>query len=498
MNDTPQIKSLISHAGTYGIAEFLRYSLGFLMIPVYTRYLTPSDYGVMAIVHLTIGILSIVLSMRIGDSIYRFYHDTDDPQQQRSVLSTACLGIPIISGVVVLGAAFFSNSLAYLILGEPQGKVYLILGLGELWCNLQISLFYSYLMVNERSVFYLVIAISKFLTAMLLNIYLIVFLQWGVLGFFISNLTTATIFLAVTYPYLLYKLGLCFSMATARKMLRYSLPIIPSSLSTLAVNQADRYFIRTYLSMADVGIYSLATKFGNIPFTLIRVPFMQIWVPRRYALYNAGVSPEFYARIATYFIFLMTFCGLSVSILIRDGITYFASQAFWPAAAYTPALVLCYIIYSLDSHVDFGIRISKKTELYTYVNLTTAILHIGLNYLLIPMLGLWGAAVTMFMSLVGKIVGLHLISRDLYRVPFEWLRIGGIILIASATYLVSSLFHTDNVIPSVILDFLLVLSFPYTLWLSGLVSDQEKISIINGIKYTLSMGGRAFAHLRGQ
>jgi O-antigen/teichoic acid export membrane protein len=455
------------------------------MIPIYTHYLKADGYGISELVGLTFEIVGIILNLGIASAIYRFYYDKniDEPDK---VISTACIGIPILCFVVLGTLSLFSKQISSVLLEGSDQWIFIFLATCTLWFNQQFSQVYTYLRVTESSLKYLVLSISKLVVSLSLNILFIVGLEWGVLGLFTANLISAAVFTIIFYPILLRKVGLTFDFKIARLMLRFSTPLIPANLASFVVNASDRFFIKAFFSIADVGIYSLGHKFGTIVFYLIRTPFMQIWEPRRYALYREDAPPEIFARIATYFVGLMIFVGLGVSIFIQDVIKVISPPDFWTASSYIPAIVLCYIIYGLDHHVAFGILIDKKTEYWTYVNLTMSALNLVLNFTLIPKYGIWGAILATFLSLVFKICALHIIARRFFSIPFEWSRMAGVLCLAAFLYLMRLFIHPSSVLLAFSIDTLLVLLFFPLVWITGLITRDEKGTVVKGFKKLLS------------
>jgi len=471
-----ELKTLLRHGATYGLGDMLSRVIGFLMIPVYTHYLSTSDYGINELVGLSAGVIGIVLSLGLAGAIYRFYFDkeVEDPN---IVVSTAFVGVPILSFVGLGGLALFSAELAAWILEGKDQWIYMFLALCALWFNLAFGLVYAYLRVKERSGTYVILSLAKLITALSLNIYFIVVLEWGVLGLFTSDVITAGLFCVIVFPRYLREVGYNkFSFAIAKKLLRFSLPLIPADLASLVVNASDRYFVKAFLSISDVGIYALGYRLGNVVFYLVRVPFMQIWEPRRYVLHRQGAPVEIYAKVATYSIGLMIFVALGISVFVQDVIKIISPQEYWGAAAYVPAVALCYVLYAMDHHVAFGILIEKKTEYWTYVNLVMGALNLFLNLLLIREYGLWGAVAATFLSLVFKIAALYMIGRRFLRIPFEWVRMGLILLVSVMVYFLSVIVHPSSLIPSLLFDSAMVLAFLCLLWIFGIIRRDEKES----------------------
>ncbi|KJS28685.1 MAG: hypothetical protein VR64_23480 [Desulfatitalea sp. BRH_c12] len=452
------------------------------MIPVYTHYLSPSDYGINELVGLTTEIIGIVLGLGISDAIYRFYYDKSETDSPNTVFSTACIGITLSSFLLLALIGFFSKPIASVVLEERSQYIYILLALATLWFNQQVNFIYTYLRINEASTKYLVVSLLKLITALSLNIFFIVGMKMGVLGLFISNCITAAFFAFCLYPFLLYRIGIRFSWGIAQKMLRFSLPVIPSNLASLAVNASDRYFIKVFLSIADAGIYGLGYKLGNIVFYLVRVPFMQIWDPRKYALYSQGAPKELFAQVATYFAGMMIYVGLGISIFVHDVIQIISPAEYWSAARYVPAVTLCYVIYAMDHHVGFGILVAKKTEYWTLVNLFMGAINIGLNFLLIPTYGVWGAVGATFISLTFKVVCLYAIGKRFFNIPFEWFRLtfmlGAAVLLYAARFFIS----LHDFVAAIIYDTALCAIYPVILWVFNIINTDEKRIIKSFLK----------------
>ena len=177
----------------------------------------------------------------------------------------------------------------------------------------------------------------------------------------------------------------------------------------------------------------------------------------------------------------MIFVGLGISVFVEDFIKIISPHEYWRAAVYVPAVALCYVLYALDQHVAFGILIKKKTEYWTYVNFVMGALNLLLNLVLIKTLGLWGAVVATFLSLAFKIVALHIIGRKLFRIPFEWGRMGGILIVAAAIYFTSIIVHPSSLIMGLAFHSCMMFLFLGSLWALGVIRRDEKKFFLVGV-----------------
>lgn len=468
-----EIKQLGKHTMTYGLGNILSRIIGFLLIPLYTHYLTPSDYGVLQLVGLTAEVVGIILNLGIGEAIYRFYYNSRDAAHGNLVVSTAWYSITFIAVPILALLCLVSWDIASWLLEETSQGVYILIALSTLWFNMQVSLTYHYLRVRERSTTYLAVSLAKLIVALFLNILLVVGLNMGLLGIFLSGLITAILFAVLSVPLVLYKVGLRFSWLIARQMIRYTLPIIPSNLANLAMHASDRYFIRAYFSLADAGIYTLGYRLGNVVHYLATTPFMQIWAPRRFVLHNNGAPPQSFSVIATYFVFAITFVALGISIFIHDVIRLISPCEYWYAAQLTPAVTLCYILFAFTHHLGFGILVAKRTEYWAYIKLYVGFINFLLNFILIPLYGPWGAVGATFFTFVTELVLLYRIAIPLFPIPFEWLRISGCICTAIGLYVVSRIIHPTSVWLSLCWDTCVVCSYFPALWLLILTPGEK-------------------------
>lgn len=472
-----ELKTLFKHGSVYFLGTVLSRLVGFIMIPVYTVYLKAEGYGIDTLVGLSIEICGIVISSGIAGGIYRFYYEYKNQKDRNTVISTACIAVSVIAFVFIGSLCLLSPVAARIILDDSSLWVYFLLAFGSLFFGQHTQLMYTYLRIKEESSKYLMISVANLVVSLSLNILLIVYYKMGVFGLFLSNFISAALFALICYPILLKNVGIKFSLPVFKKMLRFNLPIIPSNLASLAVNASDRYFIKVFFSIADTGIYSLGYKFGNLVFYFVRVPFMQIWEPRRYALYQENAPTDIYAKVATYFWLLLVFTGLGISILIKDVIKIVATPEFVDAGFYAPLIVLSYIIYAMDNHVGFGILVRKKTEYWTYVNFSMCLINLILNFALIPKFGCWGAVFATFFSLLYKIVALYLVGRKMFYIPFELWRMGGILIIALALYAMSMVVRDDRLWVAISYDLAFYSLFVPSLWIFGLINREEKATL---------------------
>jgi len=469
-----ELKKTLRHSAVYGLGSILSQLVGFLLIPIYTHFINPSEYGVLQLVLLTTNIIGIAVGLKITSGVFRFYFETDDVNERKIVISTAIIGIGVISGTILIPFVLGGNWLSGIILGNKNLGYLMKISFLALWFGLLLELVFAYIQIRERSGLFTTLSLARLITALSLNIYFVVVMKIGVLGIVLSTLINNVVYSAVGVPFLVRKIGVRFSWKWTKLMLRYGLPFFPATLGNIATHSSDRYFLRFYLSLADTGIYSLGYRMGSSIHNLFTVAFSRIWNVRKFALYKSDNALEIYAKMCTYFMGFLIFVALGMSLFAKDIVMIITPSDYWGASKIIPAVILCYLIFSFEDFVTLGILIAKKTERITLINLTGAALNIGFNFLLIPPLGLYGAVVSTFLTFFYKICGLQALSRKLLPIPFEWDRLFPMLIIAIFLFFISKTLFEVNMLARFVLNTMVWFSFPLLVWVIGLVRDQEK------------------------
>jgi len=279
-------------------------------------------------------------------------------------------------------------------------------------------------------------------------------------------------FLMVVIP-MCRKVGFRFSSGKIKEMAAFGLPIIPSQLGAFVVHLSDRFFVKEYCSIADAGLYSLGYRFGALPADFLSDPFNQIWQPRRFEIYRQEGSERLFGRIFTYFLFLMAFAGLCISVLTHDALRIIADEQFWSAAKVVPIIVLATTIFTFNYHLNFGILIKKKTKYLAYINFSNAFLILALNFLLIPRFGIYGAAFATLIAFIYKISLTYYFSSRYYSIHFELLRILKILFAAGVVYYATTLITLHSPYSSLVAKSAVIFSYPVLLYIFGFYSKGE-------------------------
>ena len=474
-----ETKTIAKHSSIYMLANVLNKVVGFIMIPVYTRFLTPADYGTTELLALTTDLIGMIISIGIAAAMYRFYFEYATEKERNEVISTAVISFGTIALVCLFFISFFSGFLSDKILKSSEYSYYFLITFASLWFNTILQMGYSYLRIRQQSVKYLLYSLGRLLIMLFLNIYFVAIIHWGVLGVILSTLISSILFTIILMIPTLYETKLHFSFLKCKEMLRYGAPLIPTNLAAFVVHASDRFFINNYFGLTDTGLYSLGYKFGNLPNNFVAAPFMQIWEVRFFKLFKEKNAGKLFGQIFTYLCFLMFLSGLAISVLIKDALMVMSDRAYWDAWKIVSIIILSYIIFSFQYYFNMGIYFEKKTKYLAYINGSNAILNIILNIILIRRYNVWGAAYSTLICFSYKAFITYYLSNKLYKIVIEFKRIAQMFLVVLIIYFISHNLEWSSLYLSIFIKSILICTFPIILYFMNFLTVEEKEMVGN-------------------
>jgi len=468
-----ELKTLGKHSSIYGISNILRKAIGFIMIPVYTAYLTPKDYGVIELFDLTLEVLGMIVGLRLGGAMIRYFHLYENHDDKMEVISTAFISSCILSGTALFFLLLFNKQIAVWASGnESYAVAFQIIFICFAIQNVYL-IAENYLIIQKKSFLYSMLSIAILFLSLFFNILFIVYFKLGFWGIILSMIIAKTINLLVVVPLTLKDLKIKFSLHKFYKMLKFSLPLIPASISLFIIHFSDRFFIQKFCDLNELGLYSLGYKFGMILSVIVSQPVFRIWNTQRYEVIKQDDGKTIYSKIFTYYFLVLVLSSLGICIFIDEIIKIMASSDYQNARTVVPLIVVGYALFGMTSFFNFGMFYKLQTKYLAIVQITTALINLLLNYLLIGKFGIMGAATTTTISfLVMCILSLY-ISQKLFYIPFEYRRIMTIISVAGLIYTMTLLYNF-NLFVSISLKLLTLCCFPLILFMINFFSSDEK------------------------
>lgn len=477
-----ELKKLLKHTGVYGAGNVLAKAVGFFMIPFYTHYLAPADYGTLELLDLSLTLIGLVLTTWMHASIVRYYNDCDDPQARNQAVSTMLI-FSVVMGITFGSCGiYFSRSLSNLILKTPDLHLYIsLLSLSLLVSSVNVVCL-SYLRARQRSTLVVTTGLVTMVLSLSLNIYFIAVRHSGVVGVLYSSLISNTLVTGVLAASTIRAVRLSFSRKQLARMVAFGLPLVTTSAAAFAVNFSDRFFLRHFSTIATVGIYALGYKFGFMISLLVVQPFDMIWQARIYEIARQNNGVAIFPRVFEYYCFVLVMAALGMSIVIKEVVAVVATPTFHDAYKVVPIVALAYIFQGMNRFFLAGSYIAKKTMHLGAVGVVSGAANLGLNLLLIPRYGMLGAAWATVVSFVFMAALAYFVSQRAYRLPYVFSRVATLMALAVLLYIGTTFIELPSLMLQIAAKLLLFVAFPVGLYLAGFFEEREV------------MQGRALAH----
>lgn len=465
------------HGLIYGGGIIVSKAIAFLMLPIYTRYLTPADYGILQLVELVIDVVSIFAGSRLGEGIFWFYHKAETEADRRKVLSTALLVLVTSYAAATTLLFAFAPAVAAATLGGVQDVgLVRIAGASFLFESLLVVPF-AYLRLHDKSVLYVGVTTAKLVTQVTMKIVFLVVLGLGVRGVLLSTLAANVLTGAGLTIYLVRDVGVRFSKRAARDLLRFGLPFVGTQVATFVLTFGDRFFLRHVADLSSVGLYGLAYQFGFLLAVCAEVPFSLVWEPARFAIAKRADRDEVYARAFIYFNVVLMTIAVGIALFVGDLLRVMATPAFLPARDLVPVILIAYVLQSWTTIHNVGIQARERTEFLTLATWAGAIVALAGYALLVPRLFGLGAALATVASFAVREAAVYGISQRLWPVQYRWGPVLRILLLAVSVCVAGALLPRSNLWNSLALRALLLAVYLVGVWNFGILSANDRVTV---------------------
>jgi O-antigen/teichoic acid export membrane protein len=416
-----ELKRLGSQSAIYGLGGIVSRLIAVFLLPIYTVYLGTKGFGQIETIVALTSVLVIVLRLGITSAFFRFYFDSEDAKRRTLVVRTSfwfTMGMATLG--LVVGWIFSAQIADWLNLGDP----WLVrAGFVGLWAQMNYAQMTSLFRVEERPVQFAIASVANVIITIGATIALVVGGHKGAIGAVIGNFIGTLVVYVVLLGYRRYQLGFQFDRNLLRQMNKFGLPLVPSALALWVINLIDRLFINGYKGQAEVGIYSLANRVASVIVFLLTA-FQLAWPAFAYSIKSDSVAKRTYSYVLTYLLYVTCWMSLAMGALAPWIVSLLAPHGnFSRSAEAVPVLCFATAAYSGYSVLAIGVGRTRKTQLNWTVSGTAAIVNIVLNIVLIPPLGMMGAAWATLAAYVVLFLGMWLRSRSVYPVPYQWRRI---------------------------------------------------------------------------
>jgi len=376
-------KKLLSNIGVFAIGNLGSKLISFILVPIFTRYMSTSEFGHVDVITTTVNMLLPIIALSIAEAVFRFAMDRSS--EEKEVISSSI----VFTLTMILVSASVYPVLKWMHISYA-GYILIYLDLGLLQALLQNFI---------RGIgFIRTFAANGLVTSVILacmGVWRIVVSHEGVQGY-LEALIVSTL-ASILFLSMVSKIWKFISIRSVNKtllvrMLRYSIPLIPNSFLWFFTNDANRYFIVGFIGLTANGLYAVATKLPTI-INVFYTIFAQAWQISAVEEYESNKHSTFFSNVFNANISLSVVLIGSILIILRPLMTVFAASNYFVAWKVVPSLLFAAFFSNLSSFLGTIYLATKKTAGIMKTTIYGMIVNVFLNVILIPLFGLQGAGV---------------------------------------------------------------------------------------------------------
>ncbi|WP_339606811.1 oligosaccharide flippase family protein [uncultured Roseivirga sp.] len=412
------LKSFLKDGLYYSIPSFLSKGIGFLLLPLLTKVLSPSDYGSVDLFAAFVGLVNLTIALEVSQGVARYYGGEESETVKQEIFSSAFWFTILCYTLFSLIMLASSQWVSYHILGSKGLVLEFRIGILSMWFGGIYYLVQNQFRWELRSKEFMWTSVSVVLATFLLSYLLTYRAKLGISGVFMAQAGGSAVGLFLGLYWLKSSLVFSLNKIVLLKMLKFSTPLVFSGIAIFISTYVDRVMISRLMSVSEVGLYGVGFRIASVV-GLVLAGFQGAVTPLVYANHMKKDTPNNIARIFKLFIFIALSAYLTVGVFVDDFIILFTTEEYTGAAVVVIFIFPALLISQMYIFTP-GIVIAKKTKYFFYINIFGAVLNTILNYFLIQELGILGASLATLLTAI-LVFGIYaFFNHYFYPIPFEW------------------------------------------------------------------------------
>ena len=414
----------MSQTAIYGLSSVVGRLLNYLLVPLYTRYFLPAEYGVVTELYAYVAFLVIVLTYGLETAFFRFSKKNNDV---KVVYSTALISL-IVSSVIFVVLMFVSSTSIANWMGYAGHNEYIEWFAIIIALDAVSSISFARLREQNKAVRFVLVRLANIFVNIGLNLYFIIYLEFGIEYIFIANLIASIGTIILLIPEMFASVWR-FDRVLWNKMMIYALPLLIAGLAGMTNETIDRVLLKhllpnTEIAASELGLYGAFYKLSII-MTLFIQTFRFAAEPFFFSQEKEGNSRKIYADVMKYFTIIMAVIFLGVTIfydIIKGflGTEYHDERGFLVVSI----LLLANLFLGIYYNLSIWYKLTEKTKYGAYLSIFGAIITLALNFTLIPIIGFVGSAWATLACYFSMTVASYYLGKRHFPVPYQVGRIG--------------------------------------------------------------------------
>jgi O-antigen/teichoic acid export membrane protein len=437
-----RVKELFRSLLIYGVGDVATSVVSLLLLPFFTKYLTPADFGMVQMLLTVEAVAKVVFRWGVDTAFMRLYYDCTTTGARQRLASTLFFFLLAVNGTLVVAALFGSPWLSLYVTKSTTNALLVSLTILNTFGAGFFFIPYQVLRIGDQPKQYIALTFGRSAATIVARLVFVIGLGMGVFGIVISDVVVTAGMLIVLTRWFAPLIRPVFSRPVISEALAFGLPRIPHSLAQQVIGVADSYVLNAFGTLADVGLYSIGARFG-LALKLFLSAFESAWTPFFLAVMREDDAPRTFAIVSTYVIAVLVLLVSGTCVVAPELLRVLTKPAFHAAVAVVPPIVVGVMFQGFFLVGSIGLVIRKRTTIYPLTTGIAAAASVASNLLLVPRYGMMGAAWSNAIAYATLSVVTTVFSSREYPIPYEWDRLAriaaaGAIAYGAAVWLISS------------------------------------------------------------
>ncbi|MCF8267470.1 MAG: oligosaccharide flippase family protein [Ignavibacteriales bacterium] len=481
-----KLKELTKDTAIYGISTIFGRFFGFVLVPFYTNVFDREIFGVYSYLYSILAFLNIAYIYGMDAAYLKFASDARG-DLKKDVFSSPFIFV-LISSVIMSGLIWLFDGQITASLGLDSEYTRIVFYIALILILDTISLIpFAALRLERKALKFATIKTLNILINLGLNIWLILFLKYGIEAIFISNLFASAFSILALLPEIFRKFEIRIDFSIIKRMLKFGIPYLPASLAAMMVQMIDVPIVRMLEGDTVLGVYRANYKLGIFMMLFVTM-FQYAWQPFFLNHAKDKDAKTLFSRVLTLYAVGAAVLWLFISLFIDNiaAIEFFhgktlVGKSYLSGIYIVPIILLAYYFHGFYINFTAGLYIKEKTNYFPYVTGAGALVNVAVNFTLIPVMGIFGAALATLASYMITAAGLFAFSQRFYPIPYEFPKVlktlSLVLVFGGAFYYLQFTFGLD-VLPK----FLIFILFIVLLFLLKVLNISEVRNLLNSIR----------------
>lgn len=403
----------------YSAGNLFSRFIGFILLPLYSHLIPADDFAVYSLIMSAYAVLAAVYQGGLLSGFTKYFLESNDEYTRRRIFKSVFIFISVLAFLSSLLVTVFSSETAKLLTDSANRSDLIIIAAWMLFFD---TLYMSILhLLKTLELPGKVVIVSSFSAVinLLLNLYFVYVLHLSIKGILLAQLFSGMFAFLILLPVLKNYLQARFHNEITKSILIFSFPLLIAGILSTMVDVADRFILDSLMDKDAVGIYSFSYRIGVI-MNLLVISYRTAWTPLSIRLYNSGKSySEYFGKSLNKLIALLMLMFITVSLLVDDLFNFrlfginLLNEQYREGMDIIPFILAGYAFSAIISFYSVYPYVTGKSKYFLITDTICFILNIAINFLLIPIMGIVGAAIATLISYFAGALYLRTISRDL-------------------------------------------------------------------------------------